>query len=323
MVVPYLSLVRPINLGIIVITQILIRYGIIEPIVQLNGITLQVKDFHYFLFVVATVLIAAGGYVINDIMDVAIDKINKPNRVFVTNTISIKSANNYFIALYSTGMTIALFASYLVGVTSFTFLFGLCALLLYYYSTELKKKLLVGNLVVAFCIGMVPIIVGLIDITMINKAFQMQPQIFYEDIEQFQIVIKTALKWVFAFGLFAFWISIAREITKDIADAIGDKQFGANTLPIKLGIKTTSKITALFYFPMILGLLGLAHFATNYIVLKFYLYFLLVSLVYLALQTWSITTIKNAKYCSNLNKIISIAGIMYAFLIGITLKYWI
>ncbi|MBK6641467.1 MAG: hypothetical protein IPG39_09580 [Bacteroidetes bacterium] len=43
----------------------------------------SISDFQFSLLTLAVVLIAAGGYVINDIFDVQIDAINKPGKNLV------------------------------------------------------------------------------------------------------------------------------------------------------------------------------------------------------------------------------------------------
>ena len=68
----FLRLIRGKNLFIIGFTQYLIYYSLLLP----YGIPLALDPFHFFLLVFSTLLIAAGGYVINDYMDVKTDQIN-------------------------------------------------------------------------------------------------------------------------------------------------------------------------------------------------------------------------------------------------------
>ena len=54
-----------------------------------------------------TFLLSAGGYVINDIYDYDIDKINMPHRALPSGDISIKQAKAYSLILFITGVSVA------------------------------------------------------------------------------------------------------------------------------------------------------------------------------------------------------------------------
>ena len=82
----FLRLIRIVNLLYIGLTQYLVQYTIIKPILGQAEVLPTLGDFHFFLLVMSTVCIAAGGYVINDYFDVKIDAINKPKRVFIPAT---------------------------------------------------------------------------------------------------------------------------------------------------------------------------------------------------------------------------------------------
>ena len=85
----YIKLIRPVNLLIIIITMYLFRYSFVAatPYKTLY-ISYVMSHFQFFILVLATVFIAAGGYVINDIFDVDIDTVNKPTKVIIGNTIN-------------------------------------------------------------------------------------------------------------------------------------------------------------------------------------------------------------------------------------------
>ena len=90
----YLKLVRIENLLMIAFSQIILKYTFLNKAEILQALS----DWKYFLLIIATISIAAAGYIINDIYDVDVDHINKPDKVYVGTHISEKNAYNlYFI----------------------------------------------------------------------------------------------------------------------------------------------------------------------------------------------------------------------------------
>ena len=102
-----LKLTRPTNLLIIAATMALMRYGVIgghlerglrQLVSELGDVQRselilpahfgpQMPLLHFLVLVLSTVLIAAGGNVINDYFDTRIDRINKPGKVIVGRTV--------------------------------------------------------------------------------------------------------------------------------------------------------------------------------------------------------------------------------------------
>ena len=89
----YLKLIRFQNLVMLALMQLIFRYGFLE----LQNIPLALADWQYILLVLSTVSIAAGGYIINNIFDVATDTENKPENVVVGKFISETKAYNLYI----------------------------------------------------------------------------------------------------------------------------------------------------------------------------------------------------------------------------------
>ena len=104
------------NLIFIVITQWLIYTAIISPIFDKYGLTTLMPAAAFWLMVLATVLIAAGGYVINDYFDLKIDRINRPESVVIGEQLSKKSAMRLYIALTGVGVLIGIVVVLLVDL---------------------------------------------------------------------------------------------------------------------------------------------------------------------------------------------------------------
>ena len=66
------------------LSQYLLRYTLLLPILARNSSgDLRVSDASFLLFVAMTVCTAAAGYVINDLIDEPIDRLNKPEKLFI------------------------------------------------------------------------------------------------------------------------------------------------------------------------------------------------------------------------------------------------
>jgi 4-hydroxybenzoate polyprenyltransferase len=215
-----LKLLRWRNLFIVAATQYSAAFLLIE---SMDLLTLLV-DPKMFVLSLSTILIAAGGYVINDYYDVKIDYVNKPERVVVGRFLKRRSIIILHATLNGFGVLGGIWVSWQVGVIDF-----LAVGLLWLYSNQLKRLPLLGNMAVALLTGMAVFIVYML---------------FKES--------------VFLFGTyasFAFYISLIREIIKDMEDVEGDKKFGCKTLPIAIGIRR-SKIVIYVICAIFIGVVA-------------------------------------------------------------------
>ena len=79
----FFRLIRYKNLIIIILTQYMMRWSIIKPILEVYEFKLQFSELNFFFLVMATVFITAAGYVINDYFDAKTDLVNRPDTVIV------------------------------------------------------------------------------------------------------------------------------------------------------------------------------------------------------------------------------------------------
>jgi 4-hydroxybenzoate polyprenyltransferase len=166
-----------------------------------------------FLLSCSTVLIAAAGYIINDYYDVKIDYINKPDRVVIGKAITRRHAILYHVVLSALGVLIGLYISWETKLLKIVAINVLSVFLLWWYSNNLKRLPFVGNLTVAFLTGL--------SILMIDGLY------------------RTGSTLILIYASFAFFMTLVREIIKDIEDLKGDNTFGCKTLPIIWGIRKT------------------------------------------------------------------------------------
>ena len=222
----YLHLFRYKNLLLLALMQFLFRFGFLKS----QNCWLALTDFEFVLLVLSTVLIAAGGYVINAIFDVDSDFENQ-KKVIIGNSISEKLAYNIYFGTTVTGVAIGFYLSNVIQKPSFAVLFILMATLLYFYSTSLQQLPLIGNLVVAFLVSFSILIIGI---------FDLYPATYDGNQPQMRILFSILLDY----AVMAFIISIIREIVKDLEDYKGDFSQGLLTLPIVFGIKRTAIVVA-------------------------------------------------------------------------------
>src|SRR5688572_15017532 len=136
LIVAFLKLVRWPNLIFIVLTQLLFYYCIYLPLYKIPQTNLLAW------IIIASVCIAAAGYIINDYFDLNIDKINKPERNVLNTIINRRWAIVWHlilstIGIFATAMAVGLGKWYLILANIF------CVLLLWFYSTSLKRELLI------------------------------------------------------------------------------------------------------------------------------------------------------------------------------------
>ncbi len=295
----FLKLIRFQNLLFIAFVQVLIKYSLF-PTFEVN-VTLNAFGFGLLIF--STLCIAAAGYIINDIYDLEIDRINKPDKTIIGKKISEKTANTLFIILNIIGVGIGFYLSNLISKPGFSALFIIISALLYLYASHLKGIILVGNLVVSALIALSIIIVGLFDLL---------PVITPEN----QVLQSTVFGIIADYALFAFLLNFIREIVKDLEDINGDKNGGLNTLPIALGRKRTVQIV------FGLGVLVISvvvfymysYFYRDQTLVMYFLFCVIAPLLYFCVKAWEAKTKKEFSHLSTVLKIIMLLGICSIFI---------
>jgi len=156
----FLNLIRYKNLLMLALVQVVIKYALFIPF----QIDTSLAPFEFYLLLIATICIAAAGNIINDIQDVAIDRINKPEKVLIGKKITEKTGYNYYLILNVIGVGIGFYLANSIGKPSFAALFIVFSALLYLYATYVKSIAIVGNLLVSFLVAMSIVVVGLFDL---------------------------------------------------------------------------------------------------------------------------------------------------------------
>jgi 4-hydroxybenzoate polyprenyltransferase len=175
----------------------------------------QLTAPRFLCLCIATVFVAAGGYIINDYLDIKLDLINKPEKVVVGQIISRRWTMFWHFLLNGSAVLLGFYIGTKVCIAIFS-----ATVLLWIYSVSLKRKFLIGNLLVSSLSAFV-IIINFVYDTSLNIAL------------------------IISYSFFAFILTLLREIIKDAEDIRGDGKFDCKTIPIILGIRKTKSI--LFY----------------------------------------------------------------------------
>ncbi|WP_125720892.1 geranylgeranylglycerol-phosphate geranylgeranyltransferase [Flavobacterium ustbae] len=304
----YLKLIRYKNLLMLAFMQLLFRYAFLKQ----QDVPLALADWQYGLLILSTVLLAAAGYVINNIYDVGTDSINKPNDVVVGKGISETAAYNIYIGLNISGVALGFILSNIIMRPTFASLFILIASLLYFYATTLKQIMILGNFVVALLLAVSVLIIGVFDL-------------FPATTGENQAQMASLFSILTDYALFAFMINFIREIVKDIEDVNGDYNMGLNTLPVAIGVSRAAKIAlgfAIVTFIMC-GLYCNTYFMQNklYIAVLYAFATVLAPLLYFIVKIFSAKSQKDFHHLSGILKLILFFGILSILVIALNIKY--
>lgn len=335
----FLKLIRYKNLLLIIITQYIIRWFIIFPVINyFNYSNEQIKAFcpclkilHYrmqfseinFLFLVfATVLLAAAGYVINDYFDRKTDMVNHPDTVIVDKSINSRTAIILHSVFSIVAILMGIYISYRAGHIHLSIIFILVAGILWFYSTTYKRQLLIGNFIVAILAALVPFIVIIFEIPMLYNTYgsidcSCKLLIEYNVHQDFFNLVHSIKMTVFAYAFFAFMITLIREIIKDIEDLEGDETYGRKSLPVVTGVYFSKLVVMILTAITILSLayIYLRYWYSINITFWYFLIALVMPLLFLIYKIARAQNKKDFHFASTLIKIIMLLGLVYSAII--------
>ena len=228
----FFKLIRWSNLLMIAIMMLLVYYCLMYPMFQSGIVGTVPASPAFMLLLISMIFIVAGGYVINDFFDVEIDKINKTDKLIVSKIFSENVTKFFYIILTSIGLATGLASSILILDSKFYLLFAILILLvclLYSYSVNYKKKLLIGNLIVSLSVAFAVFLPWLFEMLYLTNNALMLYAV--------KDTIMSILPFVLIYTAFAFLMTMIREIVKDAEDFKGDLLTRCRTIPIVYGVK--------------------------------------------------------------------------------------
>ena len=315
--IPFLKLIRLQNLLIIAFTQYVVRWCLIYPILQSQShyYTLILTNLQFFFLVLSTVMVAAGGYIINDYFDVKIDKVNKPEHIVVGKGIKRRVAMGAHTIISILAVIVALFVAFSIGYWKLVFIHFICVMGLWFYSTTFKREFLIGNVIIAVFTALVPLIVGVYELILCYK-------VYYPIDSTIDLVI--VWKWIFGVAFFAFITTLLRELLKDMEDREGDMEYGCNTLPIVIGIPATKVIAVVITLVTMASLAYIQYLQTNIKDFIGFYYFTIVLQLPLAILIFMTVNAKSKQAfhnAGNLAKVIMLLGVCYLMVFAYFILY--
>ncbi len=299
LIAAFLKLVRLPNLFFIALTQVLFQVCIYE--ILYKGDAPERDTFHFILLVAASLMIAAAGYIINDYFDINIDEVNKPGKMVVDRHIHRRWAIAWHFILSLAGIVLTAFAVpldrkwYIILANIF------CVMLLWFYSTSFKRKLLIGNIVISLLTAWTVMV------------------IFFSKYEISDLITDGGAREQKFFRLallyagFAFIISLIREAIKDMEDMPGDAKYGCRTMPIAWGVNATKVYTAVWLVVLIAILILLQVYVSRFgwwLPVVYSAVTIILPLILVLFKLRSSRTTLEFHQLSNITKLVMFSGII-------------
>lgn len=310
-VLTFLRLVRWYNLVFILILIWVMEKWVAVPVLGPWGE--QLPAWMLALLMGATALIAAGGYVINDYFDIKIDRINRPERLIVSTSVSKTRAMWYFRILTGLGIVMGLILSWYVQSTALALVFVLVPGLLWFYSASYKRQFLVGNLIVSLSAAMTPMVVALTNVAILRLRFP--------DLLQYTNLVHDLYVWLGGFALFAFLTTLVREIIKDLQDLPGDRELECHSLPVVIGTLGTKIVVTVLTIGIVALVLWLNYAVVPFphgftdLSTRFALYGLAIPMLCALWLVWSAKIESDYRMPQLVWKFVMFIGTMYSFVV--------
>jgi 4-hydroxybenzoate polyprenyltransferase len=251
----FFRLIRWPNLLFIALTQSLFYFCILIPSFYQGHPVLEniLKPDHFVLLSLSSVLIAAAGYIINDYFDLHIDRVNKPEKVVVEKIIKRRWAIIWHWVLSGMGIAIGFYLSLKLRNIFIASSNIFCVLLLWFYSTTFKKKLLIGNILIALLTAWV---IGVLYLCEFRLHRFVDPV--------FHGALSRVYKFAVVYGSFAFIISLVREVIKDMEDMEGDARYGCRTMPLVWGLNAAKFFCMCWLTVLVAALIFIQFYVLQY-----------------------------------------------------------
>jgi 4-hydroxybenzoate polyprenyltransferase len=303
-VAAFFRLVRWPNLLFIVITQLLFFYCVYTPL--LTQFPTPTNQLLFFLLIAASVFIAAAGYIINDYFDIQIDQINKPEKIVINKFIKRRWAIIWHFIFSMLGIIISFIISLKTGEWLILIINFICVLLLWFYSTTFKRKLLSGNLIIAALTAWVILVLYLFAGA---DVFSFKGWSHNSS----NLNVRKLFKFTLLYASFAFIMTLIREVIKDLEDMDGDRKHHCTTMPIKWGVPASKVFTAVWIVVCMaaLAMVQLYAWQSGWWVTALYILILIILPLFFMLRNlYKAFTPAHYKSLSHLVKVIILFGIL-------------
>ena len=299
LIAAFFRLVRLPNLFFMALTQVLFQFCIYHTLYRDS---IPANDLvRFILLALASLFIAAAGYIINDYFDINIDEINKPQKMVVDKVIHRRWAIAWHFMLSSAGILLTVLALPFLQKWYLILANILCVALLWLYSTNFKKSLLTGNIVISLLTAWTILIIffSKFDIADAFGAGNTSNHKFF--------------KLAILYAGFAFIISLIREAIKDMEDMPGDAKYGGRTMPIVWGVNATKVYVAVWLIVLIAILVILQVYVMQFkwwLTIAYSVPAIIFPLIIILFKLRKSVTTKQFHQLSTLTKLVMFTGIL-------------
>lgn len=301
LIAAFFKLIRWPNLFFIALTQCLFYFCVFETLLIQPGY--DHKHFLFYLLVTASLVIAAAGYIINDYFDLQIDAVNKPEKVVVDKIVKRRWAIMWHWLLSGFGILLSVYISYKISNWVIAFANVFCVLLLWFYSTTFKKRILSGNIIIAALTAWVIVVVYFF--CGANIAVWQQANIPFDAPKFFKFMV--------LYAGFAFIVSLIREVIKDLEDMEGDAKYNCNTMPVAWGVPASKIFTGVWLVVCIASLVIVQLYAWQsgwWMVTVYSIVFIIAPLILILKKLYTATSPAQYHQLSTYVKLVMLAGIL-------------
>jgi len=299
LIAAFFKLVRMPNLFFMALTQVLFQFCIYHT---LYNDAVPVNDLYRFILIVfASLFIAAAGYIINDYFDINIDEVNKPEKMVVDKVIKRRWAIAWHFMLSGAGIILTVLALPFWSKWYLILANIICVALLWLYSTNFKKSLLTGNIVISLLTAWTILIIFF-------SKFNLTDAFGAGDSNNHKF-----FRLAILYAGFAFIISLIREAIKDMQDMAGDAKYGCRTMPIVWGVNATKVYVAVWLIVLIAALGILQVYVLQFkwwLLIAYCIPAIIFPLILLLFKLKKSTSSDDFKKLSSLTKLIMFTGIL-------------
>jgi 4-hydroxybenzoate polyprenyltransferase len=270
------------------------------PVFANSTVMPNVRGLIFVLICVSSVLIAAAGYIINDYFDLNIDQVNKPDKLIVDKVIKRRWTIFWHIVFSLTGVALGFYVDYTTRIWLLGFSNAVCVFLLFIYSTSLKRRFLIGNILISLLTSWVILVVAWCEYNHLIKINSSLPA-------------DKILRDTFLYAGFAFVISLVREVVKDMEDIEGDRKYGCKTMPILWGMNATKVFVAVWLMVLTGVLIIIQVYALRLgwdLSVLYSLLLIIAPLIWMFKKLYSAKTAKDFHNLSSLIKFVMFTGIL-------------
>ncbi|HBZ34001.1 MAG TPA: hypothetical protein DEO38_02755 [Bacteroidales bacterium] len=307
----YFRLVRYKNLLFLALALWCMHRCVAIPILASYGFSAEsvpLSTWHFALLVIAVLCIAAAGYAINDYFDVKIDAINHPVNRLVGVSIDRQTAARIHQVLSVIGIICGLTVSADLRSMMLAVIIILVPGMLWFYSASYKRQFLIGNIIIALATSLAILLMAIAHIAALKHQYG-------NEILMQTPIVPALYTYIGCFALFAFLITLIREIIKDMEDQAGDREMECRTVPIVLGdTKTKIVVISLILITIAILCLIISKQANNATTWRYMAIGIMLPMIILAIITAMAKNTTEYHNAQQLTKYIMAIGTLYSIL---------